>query len=255
MYTTEDENNNNNNININKNMNITEEINIIQNNKYLSKLRDWLISCDLLSYYNLLKNNSSFNIENIILKQKNITYKDIENIGIRKPGHIFRFLIKVEIDSNIIDYDIHSKIMNKFNNNVLSTIGLTASNNEFKCCGMTIDLFNKEINNSNYCDIFHFLNYLNLMSFKENFIHNGFDQVDFIILQLFSQYKFDKIILKEFLHIYDEKDKEKVLNILYDEKMKIANNLGICIDKDEKDKILNTQIYDDTCNNKGCSIF
>ncbi len=120
---------------------------------------------------------------------------------------------------------------------------------------MTIDLFNKEINNSNYCDIFHFLNYLNLMSFKENFIHNGFDQVDFIILQLFSQYKFDKIILKEFLHIYDEKDKEKVLNILYDEKMKIANNLGICIDKNEKDKILNTQIYDDTCNNKGCSIF
>ena len=248
---TEDDNN--------QNMKIKQtEENTIHNNDSFSKLRDWLISCDLLPYYNLLKNNSSFNFESIINNNiennKNITYRDIENIGIRKPGHIFRFLIKLDIDANIIDFDTHSKIINKFNNNVLTTIGLTASNNELKCCGMTINLCNKENNKNNYSDIFHFLHYLDLMNFKENFIHNGFDQVDYIILQLFSQYKFDKIILKEFLHIYDEKDKKKVLNALYDEKKKIAKDLGIYIDENEKNNILKTEVNDDA-DNKGCYIF
>ena len=227
----------------------------------LSKLRDWLISCDLISYYNILKNNSSCDIDQLINNLKNgkkVTYREIENFGIRKPGHIFRFLIKLEIDANIIDYNIHSKIINKFNSNILSTMGLTASNNELKCCGMTIAIGNKNNNNSfnasNYSDIFHFLQYLDLMKFKENFIHNGFDQVDYIILQLFSEYRFDKIILKEFLHIYDENDKKKVINIIYEEKKNIAKELGIYIDENEKEIILNTQVNDDD-DNKKCFIF
>ena len=227
------------------------------------KLRDWLISCDLISYYNLLKNNSLCNIERYIKnikKNKKITYKDIENLGIRKPGHIFRFLIKLDIDANIIDYDIHSKIINKFNSNILSTMGLTMSNNELRCCGMVITFGNKDYNNNtynytnNYSDIFHFLKYLDLMKFKENFIHNGFDQVDYIILQLFSEYKFDKIILKEFLHIYDDNDKKKVINNLYEEKKRIAKELGIYIEDNEKEIILNTQI-NDNYDSQECLIF
>ena len=238
------------------------EDNNIYSNSTFSKLRDWLISCDLISYYNLLKNNSLCNIEQFIknIKQnKKISYKDIENLGIRKPGHIFRFLIKLEIDANIIDYDIHSKIINKFNSN-MTTMGLTMSNNELRCCGMIITFDNKDYNNcnynytNNYSDIFHFLKYLDLMKFKENFIHNGFDQVDYIILQLFSEYKFDKTILKEFLHIYDGNDKKKVINKLYEEKKKIAKELGIYIDDNEKETILNTQI-NDSYDNQECFIF
>ena len=236
--------------------------NIIHNKTNASiKLRDWLFSCDLISYYNLLKNNSLCNIEQLIKnmkKNKKISYKDIENIGIRKPGHIFRFLIKLEIDANIIDYDIHSKIINKFNSNILTTMGLTMSNNELRCCGMIITFANKDYNNNNftnnYSDIFHFLKYLDLMKFKENFIHNGFDQVEYIILQLFSEYKFDKIILKEFLHIYDDNDKKKVINNLYEEKKKIAKELGIYIDNNEKEIILNTQT-NDNYDNQECFIF
>ena len=162
------------------------------------------------------------------------------------------------MDVNIIDFNIHSKIINKFNSNVLTTVGLTASNNEIKCCGMTFHLGDKTNNNFNnqnyYNDIFNFLKGLNLMKFKENFIHNGFDQVDFIILQLFSEYKFDKFILNDFLHIYDEKDKKRVINILYEEKKKIANELDIYYDEDEKKEILNTQITEDY-NNEGCILF
>ena len=43
-----------------------------------------------------------------------LTYKDIEKLGIKKPGHIFRILIKLEIDagiidSNLFDYIVYSK--------------------------------------------------------------------------------------------------------------------------------------------------
>ena len=98
------------------------------------------------------------------------------------------------------------------------------------------------------------MKYLDLMKFKENFIHNGFDQVDYIILQLFSEYKFDKIILKEFLHIYDDNDKKKVINNLYEEKKKIAKELGIYIEDNEKEIILNTQI-NDNYDSQECLIF
>ena len=240
-----------------------EENNAPMPNYYsLSRLRDWLISCDLISYYNLLKNNTSCNIEQFIQSMQenknSIKYRDIENLGIKKPGHIFRFLIKLQMDANIIDYNVHNKIINKFNNNVLTTIGLTASNNEIKCCGMTLTLNDKDnnaFNNTNYySDIFRFLKALNLSKFKENFIHNGFDQVDYIILQLFSEYKFDKVILNDFLHVYNNQDKKFVINTLYEEKNKIANELGIYYDENEKKEILKTFEKNDY-NNEGCNIF
>lgn len=240
-----------------------EENNAPMPNFYsLSRLRDWLISCDLISYYNLLKSNTSCNIEQFIQSMQenknSITYRDIENLGIKKPGHIFRFLIKLQMDANIIDYNVHNKIINKFNNNVLTTIGLTASNNEIKCCGITLTLNDKDnnvFNNTNYySDIFRFLKALNLSRFKENFIHNGFDQVDYIILQLFSEYKFDKAILNDFLHIYNDQDKKFVINTLYEEKNKIANELDIYYDENEKKEILKTFEKNDY-NNDGCNIF
>ena len=240
-----------------------EENNAPMPNYYsLSRLRDWLISCDLISYYNLLKNNTSCNIEEFIQNMQqnknSITFRDIENLGIKKPGHIFRFLIKLQMDANIIDYSVHNKIINKFNNNILTTIGLTSSNNEIKCCGMTLTLNDKEnnvFNNTNYySDIFRFLKALNLSKFKENFIHNGFDQVDYIILQLFSEYKFNKMILNDFLHIYNDQDKKFVINILYEEKSKIADELGIYYDESEKKEILKTFEKNDF-NNEGCNIF
>ena len=230
-----------------------EENNAPMPNYYsLSRLRDWLISCDLISYYNLLF------IQSMQENKNSIKYRDIENLGIKKPGHIFRFLIKLQMDANIIDYNVHNKIINKFNNNVLTTIGLTASNNEIKCCGMTLTLNDKDnntLNNTNYySDIFRFLKALNLSKFKENFIHNGFDQVDYIILQLFSEYKFDKVILNDFLHVYNNQDKKFVINTLYEEKNKIANELGIYYDENEKKEILKTFEKNDY-NNEGCNIF
>ena len=262
-----------------KNINKSEELSLCspQNiqSEVLTRLREWLISCDLLCYYNLLINNDMYDIDLYIKNLKNnkinISYKDIEDIGIKKPGHIFRFLLKLQIDTGILDEQICNSIINKFSTNLLSTIGLTASTNIVKCCGMTLfkqNGDNESSNNKNICctisdidssgnaynDIFGFLKYKGLMEYKENFIHNGFDQIDYIFIQLFSNFKFNKEILNDYLHIYSDKDKTKIIKNLYEEKRKIALELGLPFDMKEEEEILNTKsnINDE---NLSCNIF
>ena len=283
---SEIENENNNNSFFSKNnVNKSEEINICspQNipNELLIRLREWLISCDLLCYYNLLIKNEIYDmdlyIHNLKNNRINISYKDIEDLGIKKPGHIFRFLLKLQIDTGILDSQIYNLITNKFNSNVLTTIGLTASTNIIKCCGIT--LFKENSNgggdshtkkniccmgstssliNYSYNDIFGFLKYKDLIEFKENFIHNGFDQIDYILIQLFSNFKFNREILNDYMHIYSENDKVKVIQKLYEEKKRIALELGLLYDDNEEQKILNSQnetIGEKKENSDTCFIF
>ena len=257
----------NNNSFMSKNENKSYELNLCspQNipNELLIRLREWLISCDLLCYYNLLIKNDIYNIDLYIKNLKNgkinISYKDIEDIGIKKPGHIFRFLLKLQIDSGVLDYTTCYLIINKFNSNILTTVGLTASTNIIKCCGIEFfkqtgnspnsnfnniccNVSNSSLNNNIcYNDIFGFLKYKGLMEYKENFIHNGFDQIDYLIIQLFSNFKFTKEILNDYMHIYSEKDKIKVIQKLYEEKKRISLEFGLPYDDKEEEKILNSK--------------
>ena len=236
-------------------------------NELVTKLRDWLISCDLLCYYNLLIKNNIYDIESYITNLKNnkinISYKDIEDLGIKKPGHIFRFLLKLQMDIGILDNRVCNYILNKFNENILTTIGVNVSVNEIKYCGMILcpgsNDFSKGIN---YTDIFTFLKNKNLMEYKENFVHNGFDQIEFILIQLFSSFAFNKEILNDYMHIYSDQDKIKVIKELYEEKRIISKEIGIDYDEREVFNILNDQFEEiDNSDNKKknknniCNIF
>ena len=233
--------------------------NIMQNNK-LIRFRDWLISCDLLCYYNTLVKNNVYNIDKYIDNIRHnkinvISFKDIEEFGIKKPGHIFRLLLKLQIDAGKVDYNLYKFITEKFSVNTMSNNNpMTTSYNELKCFGLNCcssnnnnNYNNKKINNTIneneiiYFDIFSFLKVNNLLKFKENFIHNGFDQIDYILIQLFSRYCFNKKILNDYMHIYLDEDKNYILKILYREKKNICNTLGLQYDEDEINKILYTE--------------
>ena len=212
-------------------------------NELITKLRDWLISCDLLCYYNLLIKNNIYDIESYITNLKNnkinISYKDIEDLGIKKPGHIFRFLLKLQMDIGVLDNKICNYILNKFNENLLTTIAVNSSINEIKCCGMIICPGGGEFSrNLNYTDIFSFLRIKELSQFKENFIHNGFDQIEYILIQLFSCFAFNKEILNDYMHIYSDEDKIYVIRKLYEEKRIISKEIGIDYDEKEVYNIL-----------------
>jgi hypothetical protein len=216
-------------------------------NDLITKLRDWLISCDLLCYYNILIKNNIYDIESYITNLRNnkinISYKDVENFGIKKPGHIFRFLLKLQMDIGILDNRICNFIINKFSENCLTTLGMNVSVSEINYCGFILcpgeDRCNK---NSNYYDIFSFLRCKELIQFKENFIHNGFDQIEFILIQLFSCFAFNREILNDYMHIYSDKDKKKVIIKLYEEKKNLMNLMGMNYNDNEVKQILNESI-------------
>ena len=283
-------NDDNNNVYITKNNGNYNHLLCLKHNKTISnniliRLRDWLISCDLLCYYNILIRNNMYNIDSYIDDIRNnkidLSFKDIEELGIRKPGHIFRLLLKLEVDAGKIDNNLYNYIIEKFNINTATNNGvLTSSINDIKCCGLNCcstnnkhncnnrriinnnNMYNENyyINNNygdiktnsnetendyceeiNYSDIFSFLKRKNLWKFKENFIHNGFDQIEYILIQLFSNYSFDKTILNDYMHIYLDEEKNYVLKKLYYEKKKICNILGLQYNKEELRLILFSQ--------------
>ena len=233
------------------NNNINNKINKLKNiaTNLLIRLREWLISCDLLCYYNLFISNDMYHIDSYIndLQEGKIplNYDDLEKIGIRKPGHIFRILIKLDIDAGLIDNNLFSYINDKINfNSVTTTIALTSSESEIFCCGINLC----PSNNNNYKkkfrpnaiyfnDLSTFLRAHDLVRFKGNFLHNGFDKIEFIIIQLFSKYPFNRKILNEYLHVYIDRDKIKILNILYMVKCNISKEFGINVDEEKLEKI------------------
>ena len=241
-------------------------------NDLSSKLHDWLISCDLLCYYNLLIKNKLYDInlyiDEIKSNKKIISYKSVEDLGIKKPGHIYRFLLKIKLDSNMLDPYIYNSILDKYNRNSLNDVKISMSNSGYRigcCCfrDSNLRLEKRSINSGlefadSSNDIFAFLKKLDLLKFKENFIHNGFDQVEYIMIQLFSEYKFNKDILNEYLHIYSDEDKFKVIYKLYNEKRNLCQEYNIKYDENEDKDIYETYLknYKDNNANDGfCFIF
>ena len=221
------------------------------NTDVLLRLREFLLSCDLLCYFNLMIEKNMYNIDSYINDLKGglspITYDMLEKIGIKKPGHIFRILIKLDIDSGVIDNNLFNFIIEKINyrSYTTTTLAMTSSINDINCCGINICTNDCKYGkrkternpNFNFTDLSSFLRIYNLSKFKGNFIFNGFDKIEFILIQMFSKYPFDKKILNNYMHIYINKDKIRILNKLCIIKSKIAKEFGIEIDYKEYNQI------------------
>ena len=234
------------------NNNINNQLNKLKNisTNTLIRLREWLMSCDLLCYYNLLISKNMYHIDSYINDIQEgiipIKYENFERIGIKKPGHIFRLLIKLDIDAGVIDNNLFNYIFDKINYNSVTTtmVALTSSVNETFCCGINLcpnnNVHKKKTRTGAFYfnDLSSFLRAHDIVKFKGNFIHNGFDKIEFVIIQLFSKYAFNKKILNEYLHVYIDRDKVRLLNILYMVKYNIAREFGININENELNDII-----------------
>ena len=237
-------NNNNNNINSNTSFNVlnkdmstikeTEKYtNILTNinNKYSIELKNWLDNIGLSIYFQNFIENNICDINILINQMKNsetrLGYDDIESIlKIHKPGHIYRLVCKLEVDSGLIKSN-YVKFLIKNNKNKGKDNNSNNSNNNLKLS------VSQEINNCVNCfklsffsstkknDLKSFLNRYELNEFYQNFYHNGFDYLNYVMLQMFSSDPIDEIILENCFHLYESYQREIVLNSLMSEKKKI----------------------------------
>lgn len=175
----------------------------------INPIYQFLKSIDLLCYYKLLVSKGIFTFEKVISDMKKgkfkISINDIEELGISNPGHIYRIITKLEIDSEIIPIKI-SNVLLKIRE-ILGEDFLNSSvhfNYGFGCCSSQKT---KLISSVNF-NLELWLKRNKLIHLYENFIRNGFDKLDYITLQMFSSFPINDNILRNDLHIYNEKERD-----------------------------------------------
>ena len=211
--------------------------NYIDNNdpiilKKCRELKIWLENIGLSLYYQNFMENNIYDINTLIKQMKNpetkLGYDDIESIlKIHKPGHIYRLLCNLEIEAGLINEKIiyflikknkstiKDNNFNKSNNKLKLSISQENSNNCVNC--VRINFLNSKKKN----DLKSFLDRYNISSFYQNFYHNGFDMINFVLVQMFSSEPIDEIILENCFHIYEQEQREIILKCILEEKNKI----------------------------------
>ena len=88
------------------------------------------------------------------------------------------------------------------------------------CCKMN------QIKKSKKNDLKYFLIRYELIHLYQNFNHNGFELIEYVMLQMYSSFPINDDILENDFHIYDEKQRANTLKAIVSEMKKINKFLN-----------------------------
>ena len=187
-------------------------------------IKNWLSNSGLYSYYQNFYNKNIYDLKSLIndinkIKNKNYLFNYIENnYQIHLPGHIFRILIKLEIEKGEYEQKVTNFFIKKEeNSNILNNLQPSTLLKIYDSCENFIDYSSLNKNNLKV-----FLKKYHLIHLYHNFYQNGFELINFVILQMYSKnYAINDDILENCFHIYNKTDRILVLNSLMNEKIKI----------------------------------
>ena len=230
-----DINNNYNNFNSNNSSyrNIINLENQENKNKNILILKQWLNNIGLVEYLDNFTNNSIYDINKLVEQMKSyqtkLNFDNLEPVlKIRAPGYIYRILCKLEADAGLIDPKIVKFMIREGNGNEPKNIIIKNINNNdlklsvsqpiqpcFNCC--KLNQIKKGKKNYLKC----FLTRYDLLNLYQNFYHNGFDLIEYVIMQMYSSFPINEDILENHFHMYDEKQREVTLKAIVCEMKKI----------------------------------
>ena len=250
-YIDNNEKENNNNENIYKNETYKDNSNI-----NLNYLKYWLGNIGLLDYLNNFIKCDIYDInvlvERMKLYQTKLRYEDLENtLKIRTPGYIYRILCKLEADAGLVDPKIikfmiregintdsskNNNMLRSINNNNKGEKNMNISISQsyyqcFNCCKLN------QIKKQKKNDLKYFLLRYDLIHLYQNFYHNGFDMIEYVLIQMYSSFPINEDILENCFHIYDERQRNITLKAIVAEMKKI-------------NKFLNSEEYNNSDKNK-----
>jgi len=236
------------------NLNIITNNNLYNNNENIDKntnityLKYWLNNLGLIQFLNNFINNNIYDINELVEKMKSyqtkLRFETLESMTkIRTPGYIYRLLCKLEADAGLVDPKIikfmlnegstneSKNIMNRSINNNDNKLNISVNQSYYQCsnCCKT-----NQIKKSKKNDLKYFLSRYDLTNLYKNFYHNGFDLIEYVIIQMYSSFPINEDILENHFHIYDEKQRIKTLKAIVAE-MKIIN------------KFINSDQYNNNC--------
>ncbi len=178
----------------------------------IKRLNEWLNSMNLHIYFDNFLEHGLTNLDhvfNLADKQNKISFDDFVNIGITKPGHVFRLLTRIEYDAGLIQENLNF-LLNRGKYNDILKNSLYLPKNQVSCCGPKKTNGNKG-SNPFELTISDWLISISMEHLRKNFSHNGFDSMEYLLMQMFSSYNINETILENHLHIYQNKDRVEVM--------------------------------------------
>ena len=217
------------NININTD-NKKDKDSIVQKiNKNITFFKNWLSSINLSFYYENFINNEIYEIDQLIKISKQKTRQELFSfinsiIKPNKSGHIYRILVKIDIEAGFIHKDLSNFLTPKklpiTKNHSKNKINSNYTENELLISGIkNVFCSNNQKEEKNNIKIF--LEKYNMKKLYSNFMNNGFDILEFIVLQMFSRFPVNDYILEKNLQINDYNDRKNIMEILNNEVNKI----------------------------------
>ena len=217
--------------------NIYSNENPDNNYRNISLLKYWLNNIGLIEYLDNFTNNSIYDINKLIERMKSyqtkLRFDNLEPIlKIKSPGYIYRILCKLEADAGLIDPKIVKFMIREGENENKNILTNNTNNNELKlslsqnykpclnCCKM------KPLKRRKKNDLKFFLIRYNLLNLYQNFYHNGFDMIEYVIMQMYSSFPINEDILENNFHMYDDKQRSATLKAIVSEMKKINNFLN-----------------------------
>ena len=259
-----------------ENNNVAEFVYTDENNetKNQQRLKNWLDSLQLSLYYDNFVNNGITDINKLINEYKanrdKINYQYIEKLlNIHTSGHIYRILSKLEIDGSFVENKIATFLLGingsindestpKKNLSKLFIQSDECSDTFYNCCNRKKTIMEKN-------DLKYFLRKYRIYHLYNYFYHNGFDLINFVILQMFTKFVINDEIIQKSLHIYNKKDRYLVLDALFNEVKEIniffsSNIYNFCLfpSYENNDWGINwneESINEENENSKECIIF
>ena len=233
-------------------------------------LKYWLSNLGLINYYQNFASNSIYDVYRLINQMKSyetkLKYEDFDNyLKIRVPGHVYRILCRLEADAGLIDnkiikFMLRDGLVDAKNIYIKEGVGNSVDplklsiSQDYHCLNCCRINSNKKINRKN--DLKSFLRRYGILNMYQNFYHNGFEMIEYVILQMYSSIPINDEILENHFHIYDEKLRSIVLKSIVYEMKKINEFLssGEYNNFIEKDKIKYENVAfvagEDDCNDK-----
>ena len=203
----------------------------LYNSLKFSKIIEFITEINLpKEYANILIDNGFDNLDVLIYQAKHgiaLTYENLRDIGIKKPGERIKILVHLDEISNNFNFYFPKKIFSD----------------------------DYEIN-SGFNTIKNFLEKIGMKKFLNNFIQNGIYNVELLYIQMGSKQSLKKDILIDDLDI-NANDAKKIFFKLYENsrnyinKMKILNKRNI---KDYKDINNKSIVYEENNKNKSCDM-
>lgn len=182
------------------------ETSIVAKKNQLKPLYEWLEKINLQEVYEIMCDAGYDDIDSIINQMRSplpMTIEELTKIGIKKPGHRYRIVIKLEEESGI-----YSRRFNRRTN------GNEYNQGFWKCCSVP--------SNTTYgiigtISIREWLRTLKLEELIPKFIDNGFDDYDMIIAQMMSRYPITDEILMNDMEVIKPGYRNRILGKLKEE--------------------------------------